>query len=343
MASRPDPWRRKARTPGLRPALVVLSLLANPFASAAPADAPFLWRNSAAFTAPAGLPRARSARLPAPGTTSLALATEIASQFSQDSESGSAAVIDVETTTFLLSLEHGFSERWSAGLEVPLLHQDGGFLDTIIDDYHDLFGLPDGGRESRSSNEVFVAWSEGRTLRRSLGASASSVGDVRVHVARALTASPDRLTTLRVGVELPTGSVSDLTGNDGVDLSVAFHLTDRRLFSRPALTLHASAGLLAQLDRDEIYGNDGETLVAIGSLGLAWRVSERWTIKGQLDAHSRTADTPLRQVGGWSVQPLLGASVRLSERFQFEGGFAEDLPPGSAPDVAFFFALRGEL
>jgi hypothetical protein len=341
--SRLLPRRRARRSPALRPVLATLLLMAGPLAAAAPADAPFLWRNSAAFTAPAGLPRARSARLPAQGTTSLALATEVASQFSQDAEADAAAVIDVETTTFLLSLDHGFTERWSAGLELPLLHHDGGFLDSIIDDYHDLLGLPDGGRPSRPNNEVFVAWRDGALLRRSLISSASGVGDVRVHVARALTTAPERTTALRLGVELPTGRVRDLTGNDGVDLSVALHVTDRRLLRSSAWTVHGAAGVLVQLDRDEVYGRDGESFAAFGNLSLAWRLSERWTLKGQLDGHSRTADTRLRQVGGWSVQALLGASLRLSDRFRFEGGFAEDLPPGSAPDVAFMFALRGEL
>lgn len=338
--------RSRLRSRGVWP-LLALCCAALPAAEAAQADAPFLWRNAAAFTAPAGLPRARGARLPAAGTTAFAVAPEIASQFTQDSEGSGAnvveAVIDVETTTVLLSLEHGFSERWSAGVELPLVRQDGGFLDTIIDDYHDLLGLPDGGRERRPSDEVFVAWSEGGALRRSLDSSASGLGDLRVHFARALSTAPDRATALRFGVELPTGSVGELTGNDGIDLSAALHLTDRRLLWRLGWTLHGAAGVLAQLDRDELYDGDGESLVAFGNLTLAWPVSERWTIKGQLDAHTRTADTPLRQVGGWSVQTLLGASVRLTDRLVFEGAFAEDLPPGSAPDITFLFALRGTL
>lgn len=322
--------------------LSVALLVGAPAAFATPADAPFLWRNSGALTAPAGLPRARGARLPAAGTTALSLGTEIASQFTQDRESGAEAAIDVETTTVLLSLEHGFSERWSAGVELPLLHQYGGFLDTLIDDYHDLLGLPDGGRERRPSDEVFVAWRDGATVRRRLDGSATGVGDLRIHFARALAVAPDRATALRFGVELPTGRVRDLAGNDGLDLSMALHVTDRRLLSRLGWTLHGAGGVLVQLD-DAFYGGDGETVVAFGNLSLAWPLTERWTLKGQLDAHTRTADTPLRQVGGGSVQGLLGASLQLTERLHFEGGFAEDLLPGSAPDIAFLFALRGTL
>ena len=74
-----------------------------------------------------------------------------------------------------------------------------------------------------------------------------------------------------------------------------------------------------------------------------WSASNVRRIKGQLDAHSATADTRLRQVGGWSVGATLGLAVRVTDTLVFEGGFAEDLPPGSAPDIAFLFALRGAL
>jgi hypothetical protein len=335
---------RTGRGTGVRGgALLLLALCACPTVRAQEADAPLLWRNSAAFTAPAGLPRARTARLPAPGRTAFALGTEIASQFTQDAEGRQDAIVDVETTAVLLSVEHGFSTRWSAGIEVPFLSHDGGFLDRLIDGYHDAFGFPDGGRDTRPRDDVRVVWREDGARRRALLSSAAGLGDVRVHVARALTVTPERQTALRLGVELPTGEVDELTGNDGVDLSVALHLTDRRLLSGLGWTLHGAAGVLAQLDHDALYGGDGEALTAFGNLTLAWPLSERWTLKGQLDAHSRTADTPLRQVGGWGVQASLGAAVRLGEQLVFEGGFVEDLPPGSAPDIAFLFALRGVL
>jgi hypothetical protein len=317
-------------------------------AGAAPAiaddgRAPFLWRNSGALTALSGLPRARDALLPAAGRTSVVLAPEIASQFTQDTENGHDVVIDVETTTVLLAFEHGFSEQWAASIEIPLISHDGGFLDGLIEDYHDLLGFPDGGRESRPRDDVFVAWLDGSGPRTVFTDAESGLGDVRIAFARSLERSADRATTLRLGIELPTGDVDDLLGNEGVDLSLSGHVTDTRLLAKLGLTVHASAGLLAQLDSDELYGDDGEDLAAFGNLTLAWPVSDRWTIKGQLDGHTRLADTPLRQVGGWSVQGTLGASVRLGEGLVLEGGFAEDLRPGSAPDIAFLFALRGVL
>ena len=81
---------------------IALAVWITPAAVAGEATtAPMLWRNSGAFTAPAGLPRARSAELPEAGRTSFALGVEVASQFPQDTEGLEDAIIDVETTTTL--------------------------------------------------------------------------------------------------------------------------------------------------------------------------------------------------------------------------------------------------
>lgn len=328
---------------GLLTLLVIACAAGSAFAAADAASAPMLWRNSGAFTAPAGLPRARGAEIPEPGRTRFALGVEVASQFTQDTEGAEDAIIDVETTTTLLSLEHGFADIWSASIEIPFVSHDGGFLDELIDDYHDALGLPDGGRKSRPRDEILVRWQDARGVRRALTDGAAEFGDIRIGFARALVREADRTTAIRLGLELPTGNVDALTGNDGIDVSLAWHLTDRRLLEGWGWTLHTALGVLAQVDRDQLYDGDGENFVGFGNLTLAWPLGDRWVLKGQLDAHSATADTRLRQVGGWSVGATLGLAVRVTDTLVFEGGFAEDLPPGSAPDIAFLFALRGAL
>lgn len=301
-----------------------------------------LWRNSGAATAQAGLPRARSAELPAAGGIRAELLFELASQFTQDTEQGEDAILDVETTTVVLALEHGLSEDWSLGLEIPWVRHGGGVLDGVIDDYHDLFGFSDGGRSRAPQDRVFLAWQDDGRLRFGLFEQRSGIGDVRIHLARSLLAETDRRLTLRAGLELPTGSADDLIGSDSLDTHVGLHLTDRRLLATWGWTLHLSAGLLFQGD-DEITGDAREPLAGWANWTLAWPLTERWTLKGQLDTHTATADSALRQIGGWSVQGGLGLAYRLRRDFVLEGGFIEDLRPGSAPDVAFQVALRATL
>ncbi|MDZ7824946.1 MAG: DUF3187 family protein [Gammaproteobacteria bacterium] len=126
------------------------------------------------------------------------------------------------------------------------------------------------------------------------------------------------------------------------DTDLGLHLSDRRLLADRGWTLHLSAGVLLQGD-DEITGDARERLVGWASWTLALPLTERWTLKGQLDTHTATADTALRQIGGWSVQGGLGLAFRIRQNLVLESGFIEDLRPGSAPDIAFQVALRSSL
>ena len=54
--------------------------------------------------------------------------------------------LDGETLRFALELRYGLAENWDLQLEVPWLEHSGGNLDRLIDDWHDLWGMSDGGR-----------------------------------------------------------------------------------------------------------------------------------------------------------------------------------------------------
>lgn len=349
-----------AALPAALPAALLAALLAAPVALAAEPgsatsaagsqhlfEAPLPWRNAGAGTASAGLPRASGAQLPAPGTIDATLLLELASQFTQDSESGERVVLDVETTTLVFLAERSFAvndgpAHWSASIELPWVRQDGGFLDGLINDYHDVLGLRDGGRSRAPNDQVRLRWDVDGTTRLALTQARSGLGDIRLGLARRFLREPDRIMTLRLGLELPTGDADALIGSEALAFTAGLHATDRRLLSRWGVATHLSAGLLLQQD-SEITGDRTEPLALWGNWTLARPIGARWMLKAQLDAHSRTADSAVRQIGGWSLQGSLGAAVRLGESLLFEGGFVEDLRPGSAPDIVFQFALRGRL
>lgn len=310
--------------------------------AAAPADAPIPWRNTGAATAGAGLPRALGAELPAPGVSRVLLLTEIASQYTQDTRGGEDVVLDVETDTALLAVERGLAPGWSARLELPWVRQGGGFLDAVINDYHDAFGFPDGGRSRATNGNVLLRWRDGGRTPFALDAPRSGLGDLRMGLARSLLATPDRSLAVRLGVELPTGDARDFTGNGALDGSVSLHLTDRAALARWGLVTHLSGGVLLIGD-DEVTGAAARRVAGFASWTLARPLGARWMLKGQLDGHTATADSALRQVGGWSVQGSLGAAVRLSGGAVVEAGFTEDLRPGSAPDITFRLLLRAQV
>ncbi|MEE4361171.1 MAG: DUF3187 family protein [Pseudomonadales bacterium] len=321
------------------PLFAALAIVAADGRAAGPVDAPFLWRNAAPTAAVLGLPRPRAASLPEAGETALDLLVEVASHFTSDTRGSEFAYLDAETLTTSLLLERGFGDGWAVALEIPVLRHSTGFLDAPINSWHDVFGLPDAGRDRVANGNVRMDWVADGISRFSESDSLSGIGDLRLGVARRLHASPDRDITLRLDLELPTGGDDGLLGSGGTDVALGLGLSDRRLLASVGGTLHLHAGLLRSGDAP-VYGDELASAAAFGTLAVSLPLGASWTLRGQLDAHSQLVDSALYQVGGWSVQGGLGLGWQPGDAWRLEAAFFEDLRPGSAPDVAFQFALR---
>ncbi|MGB0266701.1 MAG: DUF3187 family protein [Pseudomonadales bacterium] len=306
-------------------------------AAAAGADGfgPVLWRNTSPVSATLGLPRTASAVLPAPGALAADLALDWASDFTTNQRGDALVRLDGESLAGTLRLERGLAPGWAASLTVPFGSRGGGVLDQPIDGWHNLWRLPEGGRDRAPTGAVSLFASEAGASAFAVDQRRSSLGDMQLGLARTLVDDGASVLTLRAQLELPTGSASELWGSDGWEGSLALALA--RPLGPLALTLQGGvlAGTAADFDPFE-----RKDLAGFGSLALAWPLSPRWSLLGQLDGHSALLDTPLTPLGGWSVQGLLGLRWRSAGAFAMDFGFSEDLRPGSASDFSLFATLR---
>ncbi|MBI1910285.1 MAG: DUF3187 family protein [Deltaproteobacteria bacterium] len=60
---------------------------------------------------------------------------------------GYQVALDMELLRHSIFFRYGVMDRFELGVELPLLHFNGGFLDSFIQDFHHFFGLPNAGRE----------------------------------------------------------------------------------------------------------------------------------------------------------------------------------------------------
>lgn len=308
--------------------------------SESPGEAPFLWRNSGPVAALFGLPRARSAVLPASGEVHADLLLELASHFTSSTSPREAVLIDGETTTVVARFERGFGAHWAGSVELVGMRQSGGFLDGFIDQWHDWFGLPEGGRDAAPRDRLRMVWDADGQRRLLLEDSHTGPADVRIGMARSLHRSPARDLALRLDAELPVGRSSRLTGSDGVDVALGLNLTEREVFAGFGLSSHFTLGVLRP-GKDDLVAGRLRDFAGFGHWTLVWPVTARLTLKAQLDGHTELVNSDLKQIGGWSLQGGLGGAWQVSPGLALEFAVYEDLRPGSAPDVSFQFALRG--
>lgn len=327
----------------MKHALSLVAIALVPFSSAIKADLfePFSTSNLHPFVQLHGLPATRSASLAAQGEIAWQLETAIANHFTSSIEGNEAVVIDGETYRLRATLSYGLTERLEATLTVPYVKHEGGSLDSFIENWHDLFGLPNGGREDVPQDQLNFLHRNTQFAGDQIGLTddSSGLGDIQFSLGYQLAENDRRSWSTRAGVKFATGDANDLTGSGGTDYFASLHVSDQQAFRHPDWRFHGTLGVLS-LGDSEVLEAQLEDTVVFGSGTLAWHTWTRVSLKAQIDFHSAFYDSSLRELGDDSAQLSLGGSILLGEKTFLDISVAEDIITDTAPDVVFQFALR---
>lgn len=169
------------------------------------------------------------------------ITTSYSSVYNVISGNGIAENMDMEVMRTALNVDLGLPLGVEAGIEIPFLREDGGFLDSVTQKYHSWFGFPNAGRELRPNNEFHAQVSRGGATVYHYGPSSFALSDISLrakwqaieegHVAPALAV---------IGVlKLPSGKPSKGTGNGTVDEGLGIAL--QKTIGRTHLYLNAEA------------------------------------------------------------------------------------------------------
>lgn len=303
-------------------------------------DGPLQIRNAFPTAQIFGLPGMRGGELSE--VPELTLNTEVANVFTSDVNATSYGFFDGETTVITGAYKRPLGRRFEIGLEVPYVIQHGGELDPLIDDFHELFGFPQGGRQNAPRNKIdYVIRSGGKTYV-DFQDSEEALGDIRLTGGYQWLSEPGRALALRAVVKLATGDPDKLTGSGAADAALWLDYTDRCWLAPLGLTLTLGAGVLVMGDGD-IVPDDQERTAGFGHFGLGLPLSQRWSLLAQLDGHTKLIDTGLDQVSGAGLQGTVGVRFQAPKTFWGEFSLSEDLIGDSSPDVVFQLLLGARL
>lgn len=258
----------------------------------------------------------------------------ITNTYQNESRGTETLIIDVENYRYELDLALR-RDAWVMQASLALLANRSGELDGLIEDWHNTFGLPQGGRSSRTQDLLEIVYTRDGLTRYSQTESSSGLADLSL----ALGYYPETALGYYIGVELPSGSASDFSGNDAVDWAL-WMLGETPVDDE--MTIYGLVGV-------SFPGNDGplKGLLAreiwVAQLGFEYRLGERYHAIGQLDLHTAAVDDSELKAFGNSLQLQLGLGIeRLLDDYRLELFFSEDILVGSAPDISFGARLRGE-
>lgn len=288
---------------------------------------------------------ARAAALPAlgqgavlPRDTSInSVGLDWSNEFFQRGNARESLTLDSETQRLAMRYRAGIAPLWGRALEwsleVPLLFTGGGTLDSVIENWHSTFGLPNGNRGDVPQDRHRLRYVRDGETRVDRDSGSSGLGDVRLGAGLGLS----ERWTLRTLLQLPTGSAQKLTGgHTGGALWVDYSLP---LSASRRAALLLSGGVSAASTNGPL-GQLQQPLVTVAGAVLIVPIYGALDGVVQINAHSKLYK-------GSGLDPLsrngapLAFGLRLPvQRFVFDLAVVEDPSVNASPDFGLLFGVK---
>ena len=327
-----------------------LSVLASSVSAAQPAStqpafsaqpiAPFFSTNQSPIIQIHGLPAINSAAVLPDQRARYRLTHDLASNYTLKDKVNENLLFDGEINRSTFAYSRGIGNGWEWGAQIPFVSHGGGSLDGFIEDWHDTFRLPQGGRDVAAHNQFTYRYQRNGVTELLLTESASGMGDLRLTTGKQWSSARQHTRlALRGALSLPTGDSDELLGSGSMDLAVWATVDRRQQWLSYPGSLFGGGGVLLMGEGD-VLANQQRRIVAFGSFGGGLRVQPWMSLKLQADIHSPFYDdSALEQINATAVQLLMGGDLQLAKNIRLDVMVGEDLTVHASPDVVFHLSL----
>ena len=291
------------------------------------------------FVLIAGIPSMGDSRFAGQGN-GFALKYEVASHFVSTRVGDESLGMDGETTRFTVQYHHALNRQTMLEVDLPYIRHDGGQFDHFIEQWHSVFGLPQGGRLRREQDAFHYLYdnkANGEELH--FLEAAEGVGDVMLRMGYRFDSTGDKQHALKLFIKFPTGEGRRLTGNGAYTLGAWYYLEDMyRLWGYPAKIY--GAGGAAYLREGVVLSGLQKQYAVFGGVGSGLLLHPRFYLQLQLDSHSAIyQDTRLDPLRKPPLMLTMGGAWEFLPRWRLEAGVVEDLNVDVSPDVIFQLRL----
>ena len=297
---------------------------------------PLLTRNQNPLTLPYGLPTPLPARLPSAGSGRFTLDVNWSNSAILESSDDYDFTMDAESQEVRLRLEHALGSKWAAMIEVPWRNLSGGSLDGFIDNWHDLFGLPQGPRKDMPDDRLLIDYQQDGQALLHVDDSGSGIADIPIGIGYQAYSSDERALGAWITVKLPVGDSDYLLGSGATDVALSVAGETR---------LAETWLLFGQVDA--VWLGDGDILPQYqdsfawsGLAGVSWNAWRTLDLTVQFQANSQIFDLPVDGLSGDAVILSYGGSYRTTGGWRFDFGMSEDIQVDASPDATFYFAVQ---
>ncbi|MEO1246157.1 MAG: DUF3187 family protein [Pseudomonadota bacterium] len=279
------------------------------------------------------------ADLVADGKFAFSLSSITSSHSVLEERGAESLIFDGETTRLEWRLRYGLSERIELGVELPWVWHSPGRLDSLIDTWHDVFGLPDGFRDDLPEDVLLYRYTDSSGTRLDYRDGSSGIGDLRLQAALRLGSGDKHRRALRFGLVLPTGDAYKPHGSDALSVSAGIAGDIDALGEGSRFSAFYRAHL-SWIDEPALLPDRYREWIGHVAGGLGYRLNRTVDLRAQIAMRTATHDSELLVLGEPSIALTFGGNIRLGKRYTLSLAVGEDIKVNSSPDVSFMLALH---
>ncbi len=230
-----------------------------------------------------------------------------------------------------------YSNGWSLGANLSVMSFSGGYLDAIIDQWHDTFGLPNGVRDQLPEDELaLLVQRDGNTLAQ-LSRTTTHAGDLEIVLAQPARRLGRGNWQLAYIVKLPTGREAEFSGTGALSLGAA-GVGDLPLGNSGRWSMNWQ--VVAQWHANDTWQNLSTRQWQLSAtVNTALQLRPGWSLRAGLTSATTIVESDLRPFAKPPLSLDIGTSIDWGPaRWYF--GFSEDLRVNSQPDVVFHAGVR---
>jgi hypothetical protein len=294
---------------------------------------PFRTRNLNPLVAIFGLPAWRTIG----EHTEFSFTSELANHYRLSVRGEERMILDGETWRNAFAYSRPIGDTWAFSAEVPVYEVSGGILDDIVDGWHSIFRLPDGGRNNRPEREILFELARGTDVFYGLSSDETGIGDVQLSVGRRFGA--DGRLHFMATLKLPTGDEDILAGSGASDVAITILRTRSGTWRNRDAGLFWGLGIFGLGDADRIRFDQRDS-GCLGLVGGSIRLTQRFGLKLQIDTHRNLYSSLLEEIGEKAVQATIGGWYETSNGPVIDFGVNEDLEVSTSPDVVLHVNVR---
>jgi len=254
----------------------------------------------------------------------------ITNTYQQDEAGHELLVIDVENTRYDLSLAYAVGQ-WTLGSSLSLIDNSHGSLDTLIEDWHDFFGLPQGGRDQAPSDRLLLLYQDNGQQVLRIDKPSSGLADLQLFASYKLSAN-ERLAFI---LELPGPDATAPISNDATEFGAIYSAYG----DLSAGLGHFGSVGLSSLANQGLFKDRLRSWLLSAQYGIDFLLAQDYRLLVQMDYHSPLVEHSALDALDHSLQMQFALRLHnLLPRHSLDVFFSEDIWPGHAPDITF--ALR---